>query len=255
MKIGLIGGKEISGLCEDSEIVDIETPYGTVLAKVAELGKHTVFFVKRHGQHSQFPPHKVNYRGNIHAFHNSNVEIIIAVNTVGSLNKKIRPGTIVVPHDFLDFTKSRNYTFYDDQRIHVDMSEPFCPSLRNILIEQGKHSSAVIHPKGVYLVTEGPRLETPAEIQFFSGHCDVVGMTLVPEVVLAREEGICYASLCVTSNMAAGLQKTLTTEDIMETYAQQEKTIAEILESTIQSISKETVKNCNCKKSVDRGQL
>jgi 5'-methylthioadenosine phosphorylase len=171
------------------------------------------------------------------------------------LKKNIKPGDFVVPHDFIDFTKSRRYTFFDDKRVHVDMTDPYCSSLRNIMINIVKKTdSAKIFDKGVYLATEGPRLETAAEIGFFSKFADVVGMTGVPEIVLARERGICYASLCVVCNMAAGLQSKLTADDIKTLYNEKEPVISKILKSTIESLDDKR-RNCSCKDALSKASL
>ncbi|EMR74085.1 purine nucleoside phosphorylase [Thermoplasmatales archaeon SCGC AB-539-N05] len=254
MKIGVIGSWKIKEAMGKSELVNIETPYDAVNVDVFRIGSHTVFFVQRHGSQSNLPPHKVNYMANIQAFANSHVECVIALNTVGSLKKTIKPGDFVVPHDFVDFTKSRNYTFYDDKRVHIDMSEPYCPMLRTLLVKSCTSIKNInLHEKAVYLAMEGPRLETPAEICMFSSFCDIVGMTGVPEVVLARERGICYASLCVVSNMAAGLQKTLRTDEIIDTYDKQEKNISKILLSTIEKITEK--RDCICKEAIKKAIL
>jgi 5'-methylthioadenosine phosphorylase len=174
---------------------------------------------------------------------------------VGSLKKNIKPGDFVIPHDFIDYTKTRIYTFFDDKRVHVDMTDPYCTPLRNILINTAKKTvSAKIFDKGVYIATEGPRLETAAEIGFFSKFADVVGMTGVPEVVLARERGICYASLCVVCNMAAGLQSKLTADEIKTLYKEKEPVISKILKFAIESLD-DKKRNCNCKDILSKASL
>jgi 5'-methylthioadenosine phosphorylase len=170
------------------------------------------------------------------------------------MNKNIQPGDFVIPHDFIDFTKTRELTFFDNKRVHVDLTNPFCSSLRKSLIKSCKKvRGANNFEKGVYLTTEGPRLETAAEIDFFSNFADIVGMTLVPEVVLAREKGICYASLCLVCNMAAGLQEKLTADEISKIYKQKERIISDILQMTIMSIDKK--RDCNCKHDLSKAVL
>lgn len=233
MKIGLISGRVPPNLISNSEDVTIETDYGSVEVKIAEVAGHEVCFVGRHGPKRNLPPHKVNYRGNIQALSASHVDYIISVGTVGSLNKTMKPGHLVIPHDFIDVTKHRSYSFYDDKRVHVDMSNPFCTTLRDEFIAQSKKiKSLSVHDHGVYLVTEGPRLETPAEITMYTSYADVVGMTLTPEVILAREKGVCYASLCVVCNMAAGLQKGLPASEIVQIY----DTIAPMISTLIRDV-------------------
>ena len=245
MKIGIISGHALPGLMKNSEHLQLETPYGDVQIEVATIASHTVFFIPRHSDSGNLPPHKVRYRANIQAFAVSHVDCILSLGTVGSMKKNIAPGDIVVPHDFLDFTKTRPYTFYDEKRVHVDMTNPFCPSLRDLLIQNINEIKKISsHTKGIYLTTEGPRLETTAEIQFFSKAADIVGMTVVPEVILAREKNICYASLCIVCNMATGLQEKLSAQEIKTLYREKEPVLTKILQMTIESIEKK--QSCSC---------
>jgi len=254
MKIGLISGHRIPGLIRTKETVSVETAYGSVTVELASVGEHTVFFINRHGEQATLPPHKINYRANIEALSSSHVDCVLAVSAVGSLKNKIKPGDFVIPHDFIDCTKSRRYTFFDEQRIHVDMANPYCPALRETLIETAATvPSTMIHDKGVYLTTEGPRLETVTEIQYFSQFADIVGMTGVPEVVLAREKEMCYASLCIVCNMAAGLQKILTAEEITRLFKKQEPLVNKILRNAIESLTEK--RTCSCRNRVSKAML
>ncbi|MDH7517712.1 MAG: MTAP family purine nucleoside phosphorylase [Candidatus Thermoplasmatota archaeon] len=255
MKIGVIYGHRIPNFVKKTEKIEVETPYGKVNIESAKLYDHEIFLLNRHGKQSNLPPHKVNYLGNIWALSSCHVDCILAISVVGSLKKNIKPGDLVVPHDFVDFTKSRTYTFFDEKRVHVDMTSPYCLSLRDILIKSCKKQGAAIklHDKGVYLATEGPRLETPAEIKLFSQYTDIVGMTAVPEIVLAREKGICYASLCVVCNMAAGMQSKLTADEISNLYKKKEPFVSKILKSTIEDIEEKT--SCGCKRILSKASL
>jgi len=255
MKIGVIYGHKIPNFVRKTEKIEIETPYGDVNVELAKLCDRDMVLLNRHGEQSNLPPHKINYLGNIWALSACHVDCVLAVGTVGSLKKNIKPGDFVIPHDFVDFIKSRTYTFFDDKRIHVDMTDPYCLSLRNTLIKACKKQGASIklHDKGVYLATEGPRLETPAEIELFSQYTDVVGMTAVPEIILAREKGICYASLCVVCNMAAGMQSKLTADEISVLYKKKEPFVSKILKSTVELIEGKT--NCSCKKILSKASL
>ena len=255
MKIGIISGHRIQNLLRNGEKIKIETPYGDVTVETAGLRNNEIFFINRHGENSNIPPHKINYLANIQALASCHVDCIFAIGSVGSLKKNIKSGDFVIPHDFIDFTKSRLYTFFDDKRVHVDMTDPYCTPLRSILINTAKKTApSKIFDKGVYLATEGSRLETVAEIRFFSQFADVVGMTGVPEVVLARERGICYASLCLVSNMAAGLQSELIAGEISTLYKEKEPVISKILKSTIESLG-DKKRNCNCKDILSKASL
>jgi 5'-methylthioadenosine phosphorylase len=135
------------------------------------------------------------------------VENILASATVGSLNPRIIPGKFALPAQFLDFTHGRAATFFDQEVVkHVDVTEPYCPSLRPALIELAREGNIVLHPGATYVCTQGPRFETPAEIEMFRRlGGDLAGMTGVPEVVLAREANICYATVALVTNWAAGM--------------------------------------------------
>ncbi len=234
MKIGVISGSEPPNLMNDSESVHVETAFGTVQIKISNINENRVFFIARHGDEGNLPPHKINYRANIQALSASHVDFIISIGTVGSLNNKMRPGHFVIPQDFIDITKRREYTFHDDKRIHIDMSHPFCNGLRNAVIAKTKKNRDItLHEHGIYLVTEGPRLETPAEIRMYQSYADVVGMTLVPEVILARENGICYVSLCLVCNMAAGLQSELPASEITQIFNQKATILSDLLKNII----------------------
>lgn len=254
MKIGIVSGHKIPNLINNSEKITVETMYGDTSIELSELENHEIFFINRHGKEFNTPPHKINYLANIQAFHSSHVECIFSIGTVGSMKNSIKPGDFVVPHDFIDFTKSRPQSFFDYNRIHIDMSNPYCTPLRDSLIQSCKKIKKVnFHEKAVYLTTEGPRLETVSEIKFFSQIADIVGMTGSPEVTLARERGICYAALCVVCNMATGFQNRLTADEISKIYKEKEPLVSNLLKSTIESLTDK--RTCNCKSVLQKASL
>lgn len=208
MPIGIIGGTglyEMAANGSRSEVV--RTPYGEVPVTLFAHAGREVAFIARHGQGHKIPPHRVNYRANIDALRRLECGRIIATNAVGSMRVHMRPGDLVLPNQFIDFTRSRPFTFYDGGEAgvrHVDVSEPYCPNLRARFMDTFGENAA--HLEATYVCTEGPRFETPAEIQMFERlGGDLVGMTGVPEVVLAREAGLCYLSICIVTNYAAGI--------------------------------------------------
>jgi 5'-methylthioadenosine phosphorylase len=254
MKIGILCGHQMPDLMKNPEKIKVDTPYGAIIMYASTLGLYELFFILRHGEQSNLPPHRINHRGNIQAFASSHVSSIFSVGTVGSMKKTILPGDFVIPHDFIDATKSRTQTFFDDRRVHVDMTEPFCSSLRDVLQKScEKIPDVTFHDSGVYLATEGPRLETAAEIKLYSMVADIVGMTMVPEVVLAREKGMCFASLCLVCNMAAGLQSRLTADEIASVYKKKEPVISKILRLAIQSLDEK--QSCHCPVDVSKATL
>ncbi len=218
-RIAIIGGSGFYSVpgCTLVEKRPVATKYGDVTLFIYRNRDGLEFaFLPRHGEGHTCPPHRINYRANIMALKQAGVESIIAVASVGSLRAHIRPGEFVVLDQFIDFTKSRPSTFFDQgEVVHVDMTEPFCESLRRCVIA-AKPAGLKIHEKGTYVCAEGPRFETSAEIRAYSAMGgDVVGMTLVPEVVLARELGMCYVGIAVATNYAAGISKKVSHEEVL----------------------------------------
>jgi len=255
-EIAIIGGTGQEKLLNYPEKVINGTPYG--LAPPIFLGEidgKTVAFMPRHGIHHAVPPHKVNYQANIYALHQIGVKRVLATNAVGAINRNIKPSDLVIPHDLVDFSKSRKSTFYDDEPVtHVDVSQIFCPEVRSELIKIAKRIGVRVVDHAVLVCTEGPRLETPAEIRMFARMgCDVVGMTVMPEAVLARELEMCYASVCFVTNMAAGMQKRLTANELVR--------VAKMTAPILQQLLRETVKNlptkrrCACAQAVERARF
>jgi 5'-methylthioadenosine phosphorylase len=182
----------------------VETPYGGVLARTLWLNGRKAVFLPRHGER-HLPPHKVNYRATLWAAQSCGAERVIAINTVGTMSYH-NVGSFFLPFDFVEFTRSRSNTFYEESAVHVDMSQPYCHEIRSCLIDAMSELS--IAPfEGVYVCAEGPHLESPAQIRMMRQFGDVVGMTGYPEVVLARELGLCYASLCIVTNEACGMRE------------------------------------------------
>jgi 5'-methylthioadenosine phosphorylase len=254
MKIGIISGHDIPNLLKNPEKTIIETPYGDIQVKISNMKTHDLFFINRHGENANIPPHKINYLGNIQALVSSHVEYILSIGTVGSMKKKIQPGDLVIPHDFVDFTKSREYTFFNDQRVHVEMTNPYCPSLREYLIKICKKMHDVtFYEKGIYLATEGPRLETASEINYYANVADIVGMTGVPEIVLAREKNMCYAALCLVCNMATGFQKKVAADEISKIYNEKSAVISNIVQLTLKSI--DNTSYCICNSDIKKATL
>lgn len=249
-KIAVIGGTGFEKLFKDKHQIRVGTPFGLPPPiTVGEVTGKNVVFLPRHGPEHTVPPHKVNYRANIYGLHVLGVERIIAINAVGAINRHIKPGDIIVPHDYVDFTKARQATFYDEHPVtHIDVSQPYCPEMRELLIEAAEKLSLSLHSKGVLVCTEGPRFETPAEIEMFRRlGFDIVGMTGVPEAVLARELEICYAALCFASNMAAGIQKRLSASEVLNVSREVQPKIEQIIIETIKALPLNRKDTCPCK--------
>jgi len=237
VKVAIIGGTGTETMLDVAEQVRIGTPYGLASPIfVGEIGEKAVAFLPRHDVHHDVPPHRVNYQANIYALHTIGVKRIIATNAVGAINPEFKSGDLVIPHDLVDFTKLRANTFYDTAApvTHVDMCEPYCPEIRFVLIKVAEKKGLNVSGRAVFACTEGPRLETPAEIQMFARlGCDVVGMTGMPEAVLARELEMCYATVCFVTNMAAGLEKHLTTSELVKTAKKTAPVLQQVLRETV----------------------
>lgn len=214
MPVAIIAGTAIYDIPNTSLKEEIiETPYGTATVYQAQGDFKDLIFLTRHGINHNTPPHKINYRANIKALEILGVKRVLAVNAVGSINKEIPPLGLALVTDFLDFTSNRENTFFDGGNNgvkHVDMSITYCPMLRQRLLALASNFDIVIRPEAVYVCTNGPRLETPAEIRMYAQMGgDVVGMTGIPEATLARELGLCYASVAFSINWAAGIKETI----------------------------------------------
>jgi len=260
-RIGIIGGSGVYELIEESTTRVITTPFGDVGVFIGWVADEEVAFIPRHGKKHSIPPFAVNYRGNLYAFNLLGVERVIATNAVGSLKEDLEPGTIVVPNDFIDMTKGRTYSFYDGKTslhvrgmeikgvIHVSMTpSTYCPEIRAALLRAGEKKGLQIKDGGVYVCAEGNRFETPAEIRAFrimGG--DLVGMTGCPEAALARELAICYATLAVVTNYAAGIggDEKLTHEEVKEIFSSRIEQVKSIILESIPLLP--TKRECPCK--------
>ncbi|MDH2916082.1 MAG: S-methyl-5'-thioinosine phosphorylase [Gallionella sp.] len=188
----------------------MRTPYGEPSGPMTfgTINEHEVMFIARHGYGHTIPPHMVNYRANLWALRDQGAKRVIAVASVGGIRADLIPGTLVVPDQLIDYTQGRAFTFFDGREqsvTHVDFTLPYTESLRQKLIEAAQRAGDACLSGGVYAVTQGPRLETAAEIDRYERDgADMVGMTGMPEAALARELGLEYAAITVVVNYAAG---------------------------------------------------
>ena len=231
---------------------EIETPYGRVPIIRCRMRGTKVAFISRHGEH-HLPPHKVNYRALVSAAKESGATAAISTNTVGSMSGHL-PGSIFLPSDFVEFTKCRPNTFFENRAVHVDMSQPYCPTLRAALADAAR---SVGHPaaEGIYVCAEGPHLESPAQIRMMRQFGDVIGMTGYPEVALAREAALCYASLCIVTNPAAGMavDGQLSVQDIADIMKKSRDVVREIIYQASQKIS--DGRSCRCHEALRDASL
>jgi purine nucleoside phosphorylase len=211
-RLGLIGGSGLDQFGKAVKTHDIDSLYGQPSARMAEyhVGQSQVFFLPRHGEQHETPPHAVNYRANIDAFRQLKVEGIVAVNAVGGISDPYQPGTLSIPDQLIDYTWGREHTFSmatGDELRHIEFAGPFDGCVRTSLLSAAASAGIIVVDGGCVAVSQGPRLETAAEIRKFrQDGCGLIGMTSMPEAALAREAGLDYASLCIIANWAAGLE-------------------------------------------------
>ena len=208
----IIGGTGFDQI-DELKVTDrkvVRTPYGdpSGIVVTGRLGRRTYLFLPRHGAEHSIPPHRVNYRANIWALRHCGVDRILAIAAVGGIDGTLSPGGLVVPDQLIDYTWGRAHTFFDgdsDTVAHIDFTRPYSAALRRRLLEAAAASNIDVRDGGCYAVTQGPRLETAAEIDRLERDgASIVGMTGMPEAALARELDIEYACLAVVVNPAAG---------------------------------------------------
>lgn len=249
--IGIIGGTGLYRLGDwDLTARTVATRYGGVPVQVGERGGQTVAFLARHGFRHETPPHRIDYRANLAALKKLGVDRIVAISSVGTLSDEIPPGTLTLLSDFIDQTDGRPKTFFDEDVVHLDFSRPYCAALGEQLTAAALACDLRLHSEAVYVCTNGPRFETPAEIRMYhSLGADVVGMTNVPEVVLAREAEICYATIAIATNAAAGLSTTtLTHDEVEEMMATRLADLARILGRWLDTVRGD---DCDCRHVLD----
>lgn len=209
--LAIIGGSGLSKLSsldvDHREVV--RTPYGEPSGALlfGRISEHPVVFLARHGYGHTIPPHKVNYRANMWALKNAGVDGVVSVASVGGIRADMVPGALATPDQILDYTSGRDATYFDGDTkvVHVDFTEPYCPLLRQRLLAAAKAANELMIDGAVYAATQGPRLESAAEVNRLERDgADLVGMTGMPEAALARELEMPYAAIAVVANYAAG---------------------------------------------------
>jgi 5'-methylthioadenosine phosphorylase len=250
--IGVIGGSglyEIEGLT-DIEEVDLSTPFGkpsdTIV--IGTLQGKRVAFLPRHGRGHRILPSELNARANVYALKSLGVEWIISVSACGSMKEEIAPSDIVIPDQIIDRTKGRESTFFGNGLVvHVSFAEPFCPELSDILYTSAKKAGASVHKGGTYVCMEGPRFSTKAESKMHRlWDVDIIGMTAIPEAVLAREAEICYATIAMATDYDVWheTEEPVTADMVVQTVLQNIETAKSILKEAIPLIGPE--RDCEC---------
>jgi 5'-methylthioadenosine phosphorylase len=253
-EIGIIGGTGLYDpkLLKNVEEITLDTPYGAPSDSitVGELGGRHVAFLPRHGKKHTIRPTDVNSRANIFALKKLGVQRILAPSAVGSLKEEFKPGDIVFVDQFIDRTTRREQSFYTEKQVcHISVAEPMCPELRRTLIAAAKDVGVSAHSTGTYVCIEGPRFSTKAESRMFrSWGADVVGMTVVPECVLAREAEICYASIATVTDYDVWKDHPVCVDEILNTLRANIENIKKIIVETVARLPKE--RGCECKSAL-----
>jgi 5'-methylthioadenosine phosphorylase len=253
-EIGIVGGTGVYDpkLLKNAQEIYVDTPFGAPsdAFTVGEMAGRCVAFLPRHGRKHTIRPTDVNYRANISAFKKLGVERILAVSTVGSLREEFKPGDIVFTDQFIDRTTRREQSFYTGGRVcHISVAEPMCPEIRKTFFAVAKAARINAHSNGTYVCVEGPRFSTKAESRLFNKWgADLVGMTLVPECVLAREAEICYGSISTVTDYDCWKDHAVTADDIVTTMRANIEKVKTIIAETVAKLPQE--RSCDCKNAL-----
>ena len=254
-EIAIIGGTGIynTEIISNNQTLDLETPYGKTSDSltIGEFNGKNIVFLPRHGKKHSVPPHKINFRANIWALKEIGVKRIIAPCAVGSLRENMEPGHIAIPDQFIDRTKDRESTFYDQGTVaHISTADPFCPELRNLAISAGKKLDYDIHEKATQVCIEGPRFSTRAESNMFRNWgADTINMTLFPECVLARESQICYVAIATITDYDVWAETAVSHHEVLKTLEKNVEKTSSIIQNIIPQINDD--RNCLCANALD----
>jgi 5'-methylthioadenosine phosphorylase len=251
IKVGIIGGSGMDNPClmKNKKEKKVKTPYGNPSSPltVGKINGVDVAILARHGKDHSIYPTGVNFRANIYALRKEGCTHILATTAVGSLREKIKPGDLVFVDQFIDHTKHRALTFHDEKVIHTPMAEPFCKELRALLVKSARELKLRHHPKGTVITIEGPRFSTKAESHMFrSWGADVINMSTVPEVILAREAGICYQTIAMSTDYDCWKEgeEPVTWEMIMAIMNKNSENVKKLLLKTITKIKYKHCETC-----------
>ena len=251
-KIGVIGGTglyDIEGMT-DIEEVEIDTPFGkpSDTITIGRLEGGGIAFLPRHGKGHRISPTELPVRANIYALKSLGVEHIIAICSAGSFKKELKPGDLIIPDQLIDRTRNRVNSFFGDGIVaHIAFAEPFCPVLSQVLYQSAQEAGASVHPKGTYVVMEGPAFSTRAESRLYrSWGADIIGMTALPEAKLAREAEICYAIIGCITDYDSWWQpgEPVTVDMILDTLRKNVDTAKKIIKLAVSRIPDK--RHCSC---------
>ena len=248
-EIAIIGGTGIfnTELLEGKRETKVSTPYGSPSDSIT-LGSfrgRRLAILTRHGKSHSIPPHRINFRANIQALKQLGVSRIFALAAVGSLKEDYKAGEVVIPDQFIDWGKSV-HTFYDEGKFyHVSMADPFCPELNRLLTSTAKSLKIPVHDKGTYVRIEGPQFSNRAASRMYRQFGDIIGMTCIPEAILAREKEMCLSVIATVTDYDVWAEKPVSYEEIRAVMKKNMENTEKMLETIIPKIPAE--RGCVCK--------
>jgi 5'-methylthioadenosine phosphorylase len=248
--IGVFGGSGFYSFLQDTEVVELDTPYGKPSAPVTigEVGGRRVAFMPRHGVHHEFPPHRVPYKANAWAMKELGVGRVLGPNACGSLQPSVKPGDFVICDQLVDRTTDRPNTFYDGpETTHISFADPYCPTMREVAVAAGHELGIPMHDRGTVVVIEGPRFSTRAESAWFaSAGWEVINMTQYPEALLARELELCYANISLITDYDVGVEGVppVTHEEVVRVFTENNEKLRDLLFAVIPALPGE--RDCPC---------
>ncbi|MEU1225540.1 S-methyl-5'-thioadenosine phosphorylase [Streptomyces sp. NPDC005828] len=258
--IGVIGGSGFYSFLEDVTEVSVDTPYGSPSDSLflGEIAGRRVAFLPRHGRGHTVPPHRINYRANLWALRSTGVRQVLGPCAVGGLREEYGPGTLVVPDQLVDRTKSRAQTYFDGERradgavphvVHVTFADPYCPDGRRVAVKAARGRDWEPVDGGTMVVVEGPRFSTRAESRWHAAAgWSVVGMTGHPEAVLARELGLCYTSLALVTDLDAGAETGdgVSHTEVLRVFGENVGRLREVLFDAVGALPATVDRDCLC---------
>lgn len=253
--IGVIGGSGLYSLLDDAEEVQVSTPYGppSDTITLGRIDGRSVAFLPRHGRGHEHPPHRIPYRANMWALRSLGVRQVLAPCAVGSLRVEYGPGTLVIPDQLVDRTTSREQTYYDSGcAVHVSFSDPYCPSGRGVALSAAREEGWPPVDGGALVVIEGPRFSTRAESQWYAGAgWSIIGMTALPEAVLARELALCYTQISLVTDHDAGVVagEGVTHEEVLAVFAANVERMRSLIGRVVAALPSE--RSCSCGSVLD----
>lgn len=259
-EIGVLGGSGLYSLL-DGERVEVDTPWGPPSdpLTVGEIAGRRVAFVPRHGSDHRFPPHRVNYRANVWALRTVGVRQVLGPCAVGSLRAERGPGTVVVPDQVVDRTWGRGHTFFDEPGgvVHAAFADPYCPAGRSTVLSVGRSRDLPLVDGGTLVVINGPRFSTRAESRWHEGQgWSIVGMTAMPEAILARELALCYTSVALVTDLDAGLEHGagVTHDEVLRVFAENIAVVRDLVVDAVGALPPAEA-DCTCRHSLDGQKL